>query len=136
MLLIQLNQSMTNGLKSCDYTLVTVSNPYNTRYVEVKIPNNIQKGYRTRVKGMGYEEPNGNRGDLFLIVSKIIYLNKNSCENKGYCKCEQRFVLVRDDGFREVNEYLSMGWRVVEFKPFIRKSTDMFYVYVLIEKQS
>lgn len=120
-----------------EYTFVQVKVPYLGKYIEVKVPNNIQEGHRIRLKEMGYSDGFGNKGDLYIIISNIIYgehKETSTAENKTQEKrVMQKMVVVEYDDFDEVNNYLKNGWIVKEFKPFKR---DMYVnVYVLLEKE-
>jgi len=44
----------------------------------------------------------------------------------------QKMLVVNQDDFEEVNQYLETGWRVVDFKPFENEECEIT-VYVLIE---
>lgn len=109
---------------SCQYTLVQVDVPYLHKTIEVKIPHNIQKGYRVRLNGLGYEYGQGERGDLYVTVEKIRLFKVGETIDM------QKMLVVKYNDFCEVNDYLKNGWTVKEFKPF-KESNN---VYVLIEK--
>lgn len=111
-------------------TLVQVEIPYLRKTIEVQIPNNIQKGHKVRLKGLGYSDMLGNKGDLYLIVSKIERNVENNMESEAITM--QKMVVVKYNDFCEVNNYLENGWKVKEFKPF--REDCMVYVYVLLEK--
>lgn len=110
------------------FTLVQVEIPYLNKTIEVKVPNNIQEGHKIRVKGLGYSDNSGNRGDLYLVVTKINYFN----EKKAGDAIMQKMIVVRNNDFEVVNRYLEQGWQVKEFKPF--KDSPYVYIYVLLEK--
>ena len=111
---------------NCEYTLKQIDIPYLNKTVEVKIPHNIQPGYRIRLNGLGYEDERGIRGDFYVTVEKIRLLNESEKINM------QQMIVVKNNDFYKVNEYLRDGWKVKEFKPF--KDSMNVYVYVLIEK--
>jgi len=118
-------------------TIVQVEVPYLDKYIEVRVPNNIQTGHRIRLKEMGYSDKYGNKGDLYIVVSDILMgacKETNTVDNhdKKGKKVIQKMLVVEENNFYEVNSYLGGGWIVKDFKPFKR---DVFmYVYVLLEK--
>ena len=115
-------------------TLVQVEIPYLRKTIEVQIPNNIQEGHKVRLKGLGYSDTLGNKGDLYLIVSKIERFIEGNVGNniESEVITMQKMVVVKYNDFCEVNNYLENGWKVKEFKPF--REDCMVYVYVLLEK--
>ena len=108
-----------------EFTLVQVDIPYLDKSIEVKVPNDIQVGHKMRIKNLGYiDDDSGIRGDLYLYISKIM---KN-----GEVQVMQKMIVVEENDFDEVNEYLENGWKVKEFKPF--RNDIYMYVYVLLER--
>ena len=122
--------------KNSPYTVVPVEIPYLNKTIEVKIPNNAYVGQRIRVKNMGYAYSYDSRGDLYLIISKIVNENvNNDTRDRKEWETEvmQKIIVVEDNDFREVNRDLENGWIVKEFKPF--KDAPYLDVYVLLENQ-
>ena len=108
-----------------EFTLVQVDIPYLDKSIEVKVPNDIQVGHKMRIKNLGYlDDASGIRGDLYLNISKIM--------KKGEAQVMQKIIVVEENDFDEVNEYLERGWKVKEFKPF--RNDIYLYVYVLLER--
>ena len=54
-----------------DITL-PVSVPYLHKVVNVNIPSSIKEGQKIRLKGLGYADTNGNKGNLYLKVNKVV----------------------------------------------------------------
>lgn len=126
-----------NDVKS-SFTYVNVYVAHLKKDVQVKIPHNIQKGQKIKLKGLGHADfPNDNRGDLYLTVRSItITDNPNDSGNNELYEEKiimQKMLAVELDNFNEVNGYLETGWRVKEFKPF-KNGCGEIIVYVLIEK--
>lgn len=128
----EINISLTIHNMQSEYTIVQVNIPYLDKDIEIKVPNNIQEGHRIRLKGLGYSDGTECRGDLYVVVSKIVYPGESeSVSMEGEKVSMQKMVVVEDNDFREVNNYLQSGWKVKEFKPF--KYEIYLYVYVLLE---
>lgn len=108
-------------------TLVQVDVPYLNKTIEVNVPNNIQEGHKIRFKGLGCIDKSGDKkGDLYIVVSKIIYAID------GKETSMQKMLVVENNNFSSVNNYLESGWKIKDFKPFRQES--FLYVYVLLEK--
>lgn len=114
-------------------TIVQVDIPYSDDWVQIEVPNNIQEGYRVKLDGKGYTNGAGDYGDLYVVISEIIY--PDSCESASLVSQKmsiQKMVVVKENDFSEVNNYLEDGWNVKEFKPY--GNNVNLYVYVLLEK--
>lgn len=99
------------------YTIMYVYVPHLEKTLEIKVPNDIQEGYKLRFTGLGRDIQTGYKGDLYIIINRIIIVKDET----------QKVLVVNNNDFSSVNEYLSQGWKVKEFLPF----KDL--VYVIIE---
>lgn len=106
------------------YTTMEILIPYLNKYIEVKIPNNIRKGPKLRLHGLGHFSSNDEQGDLYLVVDSVEYPNGKPQ------RLQQKIFMVRDNNFDEVNVYLESGWNVKELEPTQEKGN----VYIVLEK--
>lgn len=66
-------------------TVHTVEIPHLKKVVEVAIPNDIEIGQTIRLKGLGWEDGAGNKGDVYLKIEDIIDdNNRKSDMGDGY----------------------------------------------------
>ncbi|MBR4111395.1 MAG: hypothetical protein IKK53_00020 [Ruminiclostridium sp.] len=76
---IPVNVKLIGLIDECTNNSIYV--PQTKHTYEIKIPNNIEKGYRMRLKGCGLSSPKGYAGDLVLIITNIecndITINKS-----------------------------------------------------------
>lgn len=66
------------------YTKTDVEIPTNGKTITVNVPNSITTDGKLRLKGLGYEKPNGTKGDVYLNFEKINY----HFDRKDYKKSE------------------------------------------------
>ena len=57
--------------------------PHLGKRIEVDIPEDIQIGQSIRLKGLGLEDGEGNRGDAYLRIAKIVYGDSKNDEVGG-----------------------------------------------------
>ena len=71
---IELNIKSINVYGEPDgYTKTDIEIPISGKIVSVDVPNSISTEEKLRLKGLGYEKPNGTKGDVYLIFQRINY---------------------------------------------------------------
>lgn len=68
------------------YTKTDIEIPICGKTVSVDVPNSISTEEKLRLKGLGYEKPNGTKGDVYLIFQRINYHFNKDDFNKSQLK--------------------------------------------------